>query len=260
MPIQNACPGCGKLLSVGDEFAGRKARCPACGAIFTVPAQSPTSQPSPIPANPFQSQTPGSTSGQVVSLNVSQGAVGSTSEEFTAQPDNMFWMRATDGNVYGPTDRENLNRWFREGRVGTGYQIRQGESGLWEEAAIFKPDASTTLGGAGAAASGNPYAAQLGPSSPAASGVPLHKYPKADRGVIVLVMGILSFAICFVFGIVAIVMGRAALNDISAGLANPNDKPLVQIGFWLGVASLVLNIAVMGFAILMIALSAASQI
>jgi len=181
-------------------------------------------------------------------------------ESFSSSPapDELFWMRASDGNIYGPTDRERLNRWFSEGRVGVGYQIRQGESGLWEDAAIFRPETSAAAG-PGGYASYNPYAPQSGLGNAPASGTPLHKYPKADRGVIVLVMGILSFAICFIFGIVAVVMGKAALNDINAGLANPNDKPLVQIGFWLGVANLVLHVFGIGLFLLIAALSAVNQ-
>ena len=39
MPIDTVC-NCGKRLRVADEHAGKKARCPQCGAIYVVP--SPT--------------------------------------------------------------------------------------------------------------------------------------------------------------------------------------------------------------------------
>jgi len=39
MPIKLQCD-CGKWLRVPDEAAGRRARCPACGQLFTVPAVS----------------------------------------------------------------------------------------------------------------------------------------------------------------------------------------------------------------------------
>lgn len=37
MPIEMRCTGCGQTLRVGDEHAGKRARCPACGTIAEVP-------------------------------------------------------------------------------------------------------------------------------------------------------------------------------------------------------------------------------
>jgi S1-C subfamily serine protease/peroxiredoxin len=42
MPIQGKCHGCGKLLQVAEEYAGRVAKCPHCGATFKVPAAAAT--------------------------------------------------------------------------------------------------------------------------------------------------------------------------------------------------------------------------
>src|SRR6266481_8984724 len=42
MPIQGKCHGCGKLLQVAEEYAGRVAKCPHCGATFKVPAPAAT--------------------------------------------------------------------------------------------------------------------------------------------------------------------------------------------------------------------------
>ena len=32
-----SCPACGKTLNVRDEYAGKKARCPGCKEVLTVP-------------------------------------------------------------------------------------------------------------------------------------------------------------------------------------------------------------------------------
>lgn len=48
MPITFACP-CGKQLKVGDEHAGKRAKCPACAAVLEVPTVEP-SFPAPPPA------------------------------------------------------------------------------------------------------------------------------------------------------------------------------------------------------------------
>jgi uncharacterized RDD family membrane protein YckC len=41
MPIEFRCTQCGKLLRVGDETAGRQAKCPACAAVVSIPLSSP---------------------------------------------------------------------------------------------------------------------------------------------------------------------------------------------------------------------------
>jgi hypothetical protein len=59
MPIDFRCPKCDRLLRTGDDTAGRKACCPQCGAIMTVPtpapeAAGPGGAPPPPPGdNPF---------------------------------------------------------------------------------------------------------------------------------------------------------------------------------------------------------------
>ena len=44
MKIQTACEGCSQMLRVDGSFAGRKARCPSCGAIYVVPGLSDRDQ------------------------------------------------------------------------------------------------------------------------------------------------------------------------------------------------------------------------
>jgi hypothetical protein len=45
MAIETICTGCARKLRVGDEHAGKKARCPSCGTIYNVPASSFAQQP-----------------------------------------------------------------------------------------------------------------------------------------------------------------------------------------------------------------------
>src|SRR5262245_26748529 len=42
MPIRITCTSCNKLLSVRDELAGKKVKCPGCGTIFTASATAAT--------------------------------------------------------------------------------------------------------------------------------------------------------------------------------------------------------------------------
>src|SRR5687767_1165236 len=55
MPIETSCQGCGRLLRVADEHAGKLARCPHCQTIYNVPLPSP---PEFRPASPFAETVP----------------------------------------------------------------------------------------------------------------------------------------------------------------------------------------------------------
>src|SRR5215212_8900081 len=38
MPVSVSCTGCGKQLTVKDEYLGKRLKCPQCGATFTATA------------------------------------------------------------------------------------------------------------------------------------------------------------------------------------------------------------------------------
>ncbi len=86
--------------------------------------------------------------------------------------------------------------------------------------------------------SGNPYAATNGPGNFAAMRYPT--YPKADQSGLVWAFGILAWFVCPIFGIVAWVMGRTALQDVAAGLADPANKGLLLFGTYLGMVNVIL--------------------
>jgi hypothetical protein len=47
MAIEFRCPGCNRLLRVGEGVAGKRAKCPECGTVLIVP--SPPPPPPPVP-------------------------------------------------------------------------------------------------------------------------------------------------------------------------------------------------------------------
>ena len=57
MPIEFQCTGCGKRLRVGDENAGKKAKCPECGALADIP-QTPEPGPQDAPAGQISGGLP----------------------------------------------------------------------------------------------------------------------------------------------------------------------------------------------------------
>lgn len=62
------------------------------------------------------------------------------------------------------------------------------------------------------------------------------------RGVMILVLGILSLVCCSPLGIVAWVMGNTALREIDAAPAQYRNRQVVQIGRILGIIGTVLLI------------------
>src|SRR5262245_11532964 len=60
--IAFACVSCQKRLSVKDEFAGKKVKCPGCGNVMPVPDQAVASsatleQPRPLPSSPLKPES-----------------------------------------------------------------------------------------------------------------------------------------------------------------------------------------------------------
>jgi hypothetical protein len=214
MAINTSCSGCGSALSIDEEFAGRRAKCPSCGQIYTVP-YSNSEQPAK--------------SSEAIDLQLAEGLP------------NQYWMRATEGNIYGPVDRDTLTLWFREGRVGIGYHIRQGVDGVWKEASLYRPQVQTNPYGVSGVANAA-SATSTGSFDSGQSGSLLHRYPKADQGLVVLSCSILAWVtLCGFFGIAAFMIGKNALADIDQGRASPKDRSMVLVGFWIGLVNVVLN-------------------
>lgn len=60
MPIELTCTGCAQTLRVGDDHAGKKARCPKCGTISTVPISGEAPALAPTDTSSFDEPTAGS--------------------------------------------------------------------------------------------------------------------------------------------------------------------------------------------------------
>ncbi len=61
MPIEFSCPACRKQLRVADTAGGKRAKCPNCDTVVSVPAVSPFAdqvQPAPPAGSPFGAEPP----------------------------------------------------------------------------------------------------------------------------------------------------------------------------------------------------------
>jgi hypothetical protein len=65
---------------------------------------------------------------------------------------------------------------------------------------------------------------------------------KAHRGVMLLIFGILGLVCCFIFGILAWVMGSSDLKAMAAGQMDPTGEGLTKAGKILGIIGCVLSL------------------
>lgn len=105
MPIETMCPNCGRSLQVGDEHAGKQARCPLCNEIYRVPSPS---------------------------------AEGATMA--AARADLGQWrMRTPEGQTYGPVDKCDLDAWVAAGRVSSDCLLSSDVNTNWVHADTVYP-------------------------------------------------------------------------------------------------------------------------
>jgi hypothetical protein len=212
MAIETSCSGCGSRLRVDDQYAGKQARCPRCGAVYTVPVSGFDVTPADATVPP---------------RSVPSGDSAS---------DAIWFLRTPEGQSYGPADKATLDQWMTEGRISHDCQLRRGTFGDWMPAWQTYPNLVSAprppeISPLRRDVSSNPY------SAPMAG--PAHREP--HRGGLIFVLGILGFVIsCPIFGAFAWVMGSRDLKKIRAGRMDPQGKGLTQAGMILGIISLAL--------------------
>lgn len=110
MPIETTCPGCGRKLQVGEEHAGKQARCPLCNEIYNVP--------SPV--------------GAAAAMAAEHADLG------------QWRMRTPEGQTYGPVSKGDLDAWVAEGRVSSDCMLSSDANTNWVHAAIVYPGLTET--------------------------------------------------------------------------------------------------------------------
>lgn len=110
MPIALQCKDCDSSFHVKDDVAGKTIRCPRCKeATIRVPKLTP------------------------VNKSLSNVSAGSSSQ---------WRFKGLDGEVYGPVEKEELDRWFAEGRINEQTQILAPGQEQWQWATTFYPSLS----------------------------------------------------------------------------------------------------------------------
>jgi hypothetical protein len=128
-------------------------------------------------------------------------------------------MRTPEGQLYGPTSRDELDTWVSEGRVTADCELLHTGSTKW-------------------VAAGDVFSVLVTPSpieTPRQETANRYRYTTPHRGVVVLVLGILSWVVaCPIFGFAAWVMGNSDLQEMRAGRMDPAGRGLTHAGTILG--------------------------
>lgn len=244
MPIDIRCPGCSRTLRVGDQYAGRQVRCPACQTVSAAPAQEPQG-----------------------------GGLGAPLSDRAAA---TWHMRTPEGATYGPVSWDELSAWAAQGRMEAECELAEQASSPWRPASEIFPAlaavrqkalasaaagpaihpwtaAQTASAGWSAPASDSPYS----PSASAASagspfGATAAGYVVPHRGGLILVLGLVGFVIgCPIFSLMAWVMGSHDLREMRAGRMDRSGEGLTQVGqilgmiqslLWIGGAVLIMGL------------------
>ena len=222
MPIETICQGCARKLRVPDEHAGKKARCPQCGMIYVVPGSVEASWPSPAEDR-----------------GLPRESIDPTPRPVEQQGPDRWRVRTTDGRVYGPVPRAELDEWYTEGRIPAAAQLQREGTEQWQTAAEIYPGLAG--GRRGISAHHNPFAERATPagtSNPFAS--PSTRRLLPHRGGVILTLAILGWALCPVFGPFAWAMGQSDMHAMRAGTMDPAGIPLTQAGMILGIIQTIL--------------------
>ncbi len=235
MSLAITCTSCQHLLYVESAHANQLVRCPVCQSETRAIPQRSTLVPRSEgregePAAPEQQSTGNETRG------FQEGGI--------RRSDEVWFMAVPEGRTYGPVQRDELDRWVASGRVAADCRLRCGD-GVWAPAEQFYPALKLPLASAAGRLSERHAVAPASRSGlPRDTGVTL----KADRGLLVLWMGILGSVLFFVpvFGVMAWGMGSSDLREMRQGTMDPRGVGLTRAGQLLGM------IEVLAFIVLMV--------
>lgn len=210
MPIETTCQTCGKRLRVGDEHAGKVARCPGCQTVYAVPQAD----------------------GSITPLAAGQAQSGATGVRPFGS--DRWHLKTPDGLTFGPVTKSELDQWQREGRIVAQSQLMQEGSGQWLWAGTLYPQlgslASDSPFSATAAAPLNPYA----PPGGAACAWPMPLYCEQHRGPVILTMAIVGLFFCNILSIVTVVMAIIDLRKMANRTMDPSGRGLTIAGLIIG--------------------------
>jgi hypothetical protein len=213
--IDTLCGGCGKRLRVSGEHAGKKARCPHCDFIYTVPVQN---------------------------------TVSSAGYELVAPavPTGETWqVRSPDGLIYGPVSKKELDGWRDAGRITHRSQLLPAGGPQWLWATEVFPELTP-------AATMTPMAIQTAASALAPT---MHSYYargiEPHRGPLVLALGIVGiFTLCAIPSVIGLILGIYDLGLMKREKMDPAGRALTIAGIVLSAGFVILTVGVLALGLI----------
>jgi hypothetical protein len=222
MPIETICKGCARKLRVPDEHAGKKARCPQCGLIYVVPGSPAASTPTTPPTDKTASETP-----------------ASAPQEAKQSAQVRWQLRTTDGRVFGPVPKRELDEWYAEGRIPADAMLLSDGDPQWRSASEVYPQLAGTR--RGLHEQGNPFSDAATPTrSSTAYHVTSARHQLPHRGGVILTLAILGWVICPVFAPFAWSMGAGDLRAMRLGQMDTSGQSMTQAGMIVGMIQTIL--------------------
>ena len=253
MAIDSLCSGCGKTLRVADDCVGKMARCPNCRTVYVVGFAPGIGNPTiGYPADSLENPLPETT--YVNPLRFAETESNATPQETrefqsspqpsepipsdsSGLPQRLFMVRVPSGDEFGPADALTVLDWIQQNRLDDRCHIRQQDQEAWIGIPAWR------LLQKRASASKNVFS-----NSPNSLSAPVASNrssvaPTSGRGVIVLILGILSWVLCLsliggiLCAIFAIPLGFTELKRINQGESPSSEKWMVLTGLGLSVAN-----------------------
>ncbi len=143
------------------------------------------------------------------------------------------WYCLVNGQQHGPVDEDTLRQWIAQHRLTASDLVwREGMAEWCAVSAV--PELSGPLPPSAPA----PYSPSAAVPQARSSTVPAGMQP--HRGETILILSILSWVVCFILGIVALVMAGNDLQEMDAGRMDPAGRGLTNAGRVIALVQVVL--------------------
>jgi hypothetical protein len=246
MAIETICQGCSKKLRVADEHAGKQARCPECGMIYTVPNATISSYS--LMDEPYEA----------ASAPLPSQATQTFANPPAKEAAEMWLMKIDDGREFGPVDRTTLDQWYAERRIGSTTRLKRQNDYQWQPASNVYPSlAAANVSGSSTTAHSNPFAEQAyTPTTAPLPGRAPMAYAEPHRGALVLILALVSWFVgCFPIGIVAWAMAAGDLRKMRQGQMDPSGDGLTRAGMVIAIIHVSLTLIVLFLVLLLMVAS-----
>jgi len=177
-----------------------------------------------------------------------QGIAGPT-RELAANLPPKYFVRTPSLVVYGPSEESVVLEWISQGRLDDTCHIRSESSSEWLGIPAWRFQLrqsrnafveTGTTSGAVNRKSDNPFFVPVPRNQSAV-------YVRTGQGMIVLVLGIVSWVLCLtaigapICSVIAVILGIKELKAVREGRSQPSERPLALIGLCLGILNLIVT-------------------